>query len=644
MEVFYFLKISFSNFYLKLYLKLNPIKKNFQVIIIGAGGAGLMSALSCVNNGIKNVAVISKVFPTQSHTVAAKGGINAALGNISDDDWKWHCYDTIKGADYLSDYDAVELMCKLAPQTIIELEKMGVIFSRNSAGKIDQRIYGGQKTDFGKGNLVHRACFSKDSTGHTILNTLYQQCLKKGVKFFSEYFVTDLLINDYTGEDGQEESSSLFREGGGCTSDSEYRAGRVHNKTCYGAVALDLVNGEINVFESQITILATGGYSQIYQNTTASDICTGDGNAFLLKNGLQLEDMEFVQFHPTSLYGTGLLISEAARGEGGYLVNNKGEQFMSKYAPGYKDLASRDVISRAIATEVFEGRGGGKNKDQVYLVISHLDKKTITEKIPTVLEIASSFAKVNPFEQPIPIAPAAHYTMGGIPTDSSCQVLYNDNKVLGLLAIGEAACASVHGANRLGCNSLLDIIVFGNLSGKISADLLVENNFSDVADINKIINSKLEIINQILSQKGDQSSLLIKAKSKELVEKFIGVFRNKQLLEEGLERLLELKKQLNFIEIKNKNLLWNDELVEFFQTENLLLQAITTAYSALQREESRGAHFREDFLNRDDKNWLKHSLVSFNATNNSFDFKTKVVRVKPIADEGIMIVPEERKY
>jgi succinate dehydrogenase / fumarate reductase, flavoprotein subunit len=589
---------------------LNSLHKNFQVIIIGAGGAGLMAALSCVSKGIKDVAVISKVFPTQSHTVAAKGGINAALGNVKGDDWKWHCYDTIKGADYLADYDSVEFMCKEAPKAIVDLERMGVAFSRNQNGKIDQRIYGGQKTDFGKGDLAHRACFSKDSTGHTILNTLYQQCLKNGVKFFSEFFVTDLLMVD--------------------------------KKKCFGAVAIDLGSGEINIFKSRITILATGGYSQIYQNTTSSDICTGDGNAFVLKEGLQLQDMEFVQFHPTSLYGTGLLISEAARGEGGYLMNSNGEKFMTKYAPSYGDLASRDVIARAIATEIYQGRGGGEKKDQVYLVISHLGEQKIKEKIPTVLEIASSFSKVDPLTQPIPIAPAAHYTMGGIPTNLNCQVLYNDQPVAGLMAIGEAACASVHGANRLGCNSLLDILVFGNLSGQIAAGLLSQD-FTSLPD-NKIIDSKLGRITEILAQKGDQSSLSIKAKSKDLVEKFIGVFRNKDLLEQGLASLLELKGQLNFVEIKNKNLIWNDEIVEFLQTENLLLQAIATAFSALQREESRGAHFREDFTNRDDESWLKHSLVSFNANKNSFDFKTKAVRVKPIGDEQIIISPEERKY
>ncbi|MCE3255547.1 MAG: sdhA [Rickettsiaceae bacterium] len=589
----------------------NIKKRDFQVIIIGAGGAGLMSALSCVENGIKDVAVISKVFPTQSHTVAAKGGINAALGNITKDDWQWHCYDTIKGADYLADHDAVELMCKAAAQTVINLENIGVIFSRNLEGKIDQRIYGGQKTDFGQGELAHRACFSKDNTGHTILHTIYQQCLKKGVKFFSEYFVTDLLMSG--------------------------------KKQCLGAVAIDLSSGEINNFKSKITILATGGYSQIYQNTTSSDICTGDGNAFILKDGLQLQDMEFVQFHPTSLYGTGLLISEAARGEGGYLINAKGEKFMSKYAPNYGDLASRDVISRAIATEIYEGRGCGENKDQVHLVISHLGEKKIREKIPTVLEIAKSFAKIDALTQPIPIAPAAHYTMGGIPTNINCQVLFDNDVIEGLMAIGEAACVSVHGANRLGCNSLLDILVFGDLSGKIAASEL-NKNCLDEANITEIIDSKLKRIETILQQKGDQSSFSIKTKSKIIVEKFVGVFRNKELLGEGLSELLRLKDQLEFVEIKNKNLLWNDELVEFFQTENLLLQSIATAYSALRREESRGAHLREDFLNRDDKNWLKHSLVSFDITNNNFDFKTKEVMVKPIGDSLAIILPEERKY
>ena len=568
-----------------------------------------MSALSCVVNGIKDVAVISKVFPTQSHTVAAKGGINAALGNITNDDWQWHCYDTIRGADYLADHDAVEFMCKSAPQAIIDLEKMGVVFSRNAEGKIDQRIYGGQKTNFGQGKLAHRACFSKDSTGHTVLNTLYQQCLKKGVKFFSEHFVTDLLMND---------------------------------KKCSGVVAIDLASGQVNIFKSKITILATGGYSQIYQNTTSSDICTGDGNALVLKEGLQLQDMEFVQFHPTSLYGTGLLISEAARGEGGYLINGDGEKFMSKYAPNYGDLASRDVTARAIATEIYQGRGGGKNKDQVYLVISHLGEKKIREKIPTVLEIARSFAKIDALSQPIPISPAAHYTMGGIPTNLNCQVLCGGEAVDGLMAIGEAASVSVHGANRLGCNSLLDILVFGNLSGKIAADCCGSLKVDD--GINEVIDLKLTRIEQILAQNGDQSAPQIKEKSKELVEKFIGVFRNKKLLEEGLTRLLELKDQLNFVEIKNKNLLWNDELIEFLQAENLLLQALATAYCALRREESRGAHFREDFLNRDDKNWLAHSLVSFDIKNNSFDFKTKEVRTKPIGDAQVVIFPEERVY
>ena len=569
-----------------------------------------MSALSCISRGVKNVAVISKVFPTRSHTVAAKGGINAALGNISGDDWQWHCYDTIKGGDYLVDHDAAELMCKAAPQAIIDLEKMGVVFSRNADGKIDQRVYGGQKTNFGKGDLAHRACFSKDSTGHTILNTLYQQCLKKGVKFFSEFFITDLLIDN--------------------------------QKQCFGAVAIDLASGQINIFKSAVTILATGGYGQIYQQTTTSDICTGDGNAFLLKEGLQLQDMEFVQFHPTSLYGTGLLISEAARGEGGYMINGLGEKFMTKYAPSYGDLASRDVIARAIATEIYEGRGGGEKKDQVYLVISHLGEKKIKEKIPTVLEIVRSFSKVNPLVDPIPIAPAAHYTMGGIPTDANCQVLSNDKKVEGLLAIGEAACASVHGANRLGCNSLLDILVFGNLSGKVAREL-IEQGLSQPQN-SQIIDAKLNRLAAIFAQKGDQSAASIKEKSKQLVEKFIGVFRNKILLEQGLKSLLELKEQLNFVEIKNKNLLWNDEIIEFIQTENLLLQSIATAYLALQREESRGAHFREDFPLRDDKNWLKHSLVSFNIDNNSFDFKTKAVRVQPIGDEQIIIKPEERNY
>ncbi|MFT6077628.1 MAG: succinate dehydrogenase / fumarate reductase flavoprotein subunit [Myxococcota bacterium] len=588
----------------------SQINHNFQTIIIGAGGAGLMAALSCINNGIKNVAVISKVFPTQSHTVAAKGGINAALGNVEKDDWQWHCFDTIRGADYLADHDVVEFMCKEAPKTIIELEKMGVVFSRNESGKIDQRIYGGQKTEFGQGDLAHRSCFSKDSTGHTILNTLYQQCLKKGVKFFSEFFVSDLLIKN--------------------------------KKHCVGAVAIDLATGQINIFNSKVTILATGGYSQIYQNSTSSDICTGDGNAFMLREGLQLQDMEFVQFHPTSLYGTGLLISEAARGEGGYLINNLGERFMKKYAPNYEDLASRDVIARAIATEIHEGRGGGANQDQIYLVISHLGKQKIIDKIPTVLEIVNAFSKIDPLKEPIPIANAAHYTMGGIPANADCEVIFGDEKVGGLLAIGESASNSVHGANRLGCNSLLDILVFGNLSGKTVAKLLAMG----ISEVNnqEIIDLKLDRMTRILQQKGGQSSYKIKQDLKNISEKFIGVFRNHDLLEEGLKLLLELKENLKLVEIKNKSLVYNDEIIEFFQTENLLIQAIVTAYSALKRIESRGAHFRKDFPNRDDKNWLKHSRVSFDTSNNGFNFQIKEVRTKPIGDQQIIILPEDRKY
>ncbi|MFT5702874.1 MAG: succinate dehydrogenase flavoprotein subunit [Rickettsiales bacterium] len=592
---------------------MNIINHNFQTIIIGAGGAGLMAALSCAENGVKNVAVISKVLPTQSHTVAAKGGINAALGNVSGDNYAWHCFDTIKGADYIADHDVVELMCKLAPKTIIDLENMGVVFSRAQNGKIDQRIYGGQKTNFGKGNLAHRACFSKDSTGHTILNTLYQQCLRKGVKFFSEYFVTDLL--------------------------------KTSNKKFCGAIAIDLSSGEINIFNSKITILATGGYGQIYQHNTSSDICTGDGGAFALKENLALEDMEFVQFHPTSLYGTGILISEAARGEGGFLVNGLGQKFMTKYAPEYGDLASRDVVSRAIATEIYEGRGGGEKKDQVYLDIRHLGEKKIIDKIPTILEIVKYFSKIDPLKELIPIAPAAHYTMGGIPTNIDCEVLDGEEKVLGLLAIGEAACNSVHGANRLGCNSLLDILVFGNVSGRTSAKILQEG--INIGDNKEDLEKKINRIKEILVQGNGVGAIEvreIKQKLKQTVENFIGVFRNQELMEKGLAELLELKEKLNLVEIKNKNLIWNDEIIEFFQTENLLLGAIATAYSALKRTESRGAHFREDFTKRDDENWLKHSLVKFDIQTNSFEFKTKEVRLCAIGREGIIIVPETRKY
>ena len=488
-------------------------------------------------------------------------------------------------------------MCQQAPQAVVNLERIGVAFSRFENGKIYQRAYGGQKTNFGKGGLAYRACCAKDRTGHAILNSLYQQCLKNGVKFFNEFFVTDLLIEN--------------------------------KSQCHGAVAIDLNEGTTNIFNAQHTIIATGGYSQIYKNATSSSICTGDGNAMLLRCALQLQDMEFVQFHPTSLYGSNLLITEAARGEGGYLVNSQGERFMERYSPEFKDLASRDVIARAMATEIHEGRGCGDKKDHLHLVLSHLGAQTIKEKLPAVCELAESFAKIDATTQPIPVTPVAHYTMGGIPANINCQVTHFDGKqekvVDGLMAIGEAACMSVHGANRLGCNSLLDIVVFGQRCAEFIAEIAKTTPNCP----QNLIDEKLSRINKVLEQQGDSTMDEIKLQLQEISWKFAGIFRNKTLLSEGLALLHQLYKQLKSVNIKSKTLFWNNELTEFLETENLLIQAIATMQSALLREESRGSHFREDFTKTSD-NWLCHSLISFTQKDDKeeldFDFQTKKVK------------------
>ena len=395
-----------------------------------------MAAISALNKGAKNIAVISKVIPTNSHTVAAKGGINAALSNVQNDNWKWHAYDTLKGSDYLADSDAVELLCKKAEEAVVDLEKMGVVFSRDQNGKISQRAYGAQTLDFGKGGFANRACYSKDETGHTILRTLFEQALKRGVKFFSEFFVSDLLIED--------------------------------KSLCHGCLAIDLNLGELVVFESQMIILATGGYSQIYKNTTSSLICSGDGSAHVFAEGLELQDMEFVQFHPTGIYGNGFLITEAVRGEGAYLLNSKGERFMQKYAPKMMELASRDVISQAMSSEIYQGLGAGKDKNHLYLDLRHISHEVLKNKLPGAVEVVEKFLRLDVKKDLIPVAPSAHYTMGGIPTNLDCMVLNGEKEVAGLMAIGEAACVSVHGANRLGCNSLLDLIVFGKIAGEKS--------------------------------------------------------------------------------------------------------------------------------------------------------------------------------
>jgi len=572
------------------------IERNFDLVIIGSGGAGIMAALSAKDSGIKNICIISKVIPTNSHTVAAKGGINAPLGNVSKDDWRWHAFDTIKGSDYLADEDVVDILCQNANQAILELEKYGVVFSRNSDGAISQRAYGGQTTDFGQGDLAYRACYSKDKTGQTILHTLYSQALKNDITFFSEFFVFDLLT------------------------DSE--------NSCFGCIAIDINNGEVNIFNSKITIIATGGYSQIFKNNTSSLICTGDGTSLAAQSGYPLKDMEFIQFHPTGIFNQGFLISEAARSEGAHLINSKGERFMSKYSPKLMELSSRDIISRAIAYEVANGNGCGASKKSIYLDLRHLTKEVLQEKLPGVVETAKNFAKTDVKNQPLEIYPTAHYTMGGISVNKNCEVTDEfDNANPTLLAVGECACASVHGANRLGCNSLLDLIVFGKIAGKTAHNNIKKIN-SIKSNLDDIKKSKIINLCKILENKNNSNDIKldnIKKEIQEISENYFGVFRNQSLLETGISMLKKLEIQIDSYNILNKSLLLNDELIAFLEVKNLFLNTFISISSALERKESRGSHYREDFSKKDDLNFLHHT-ISVIKNNKIIFYKGKIRR------------------
>ena len=592
------------------------IDHTYDVVVVGAGGSGLRAALGCAERGLKT-ACISKVFPTRSHTVAAQGGISAALGNMGDDDWRWHMYDTVKGSDWLGDQDAIEYLCRNAPEAVYELEHFGVPFSRTEEGKIYQRPFGGMTTNFGEG-IAQRTCAAADRTGHAILHTLYGQSLRHSTEFFIEYFALDLMMDD---------------------------EGR-----CIGITALCMADGSLHRFRAHETILATGGYGRAYFSATSAHTCTGDGSAMAVRAGLPLQDMEFVQFHPTGIYGAGCLITEGSRGEGGILINSEGERFMERYAPSAKDLASRDVVSRSMTIEIREGRGVGPQKDHIYLHLDHLDPDVLAERLPGISESARIFAGVDVTKEPIPVLPTVHYNMGGIPTNYHGEVLNPtesnpDRTVPGLMAIGEAACVSVHGANRLGSNSLIDLVVFGRASAIRAAELVSpgQSHAAMPADAGQ---NAIDRLDHFRHADGSTPTSELRLEMQRTMQENCAVFRSGEVLEEGCQRMRKVVEGMSDISVSDRSLIWNSDLIETLEFDNLVVQAVTTVEGANARKESRGGHAREDFPDRNDDDWMKHTLVWVGSTREG---ATPTISYRPVhehtlTNEVSYIEPKARVY